>query len=176
MAAQKNRWTALVGVGLVAGLIQVAAGVTMYLAGVYFTRWSIRLSLVLLAVSIAAGIGWYRTHALAGRTTYWSALLAGIVISVCTGLTYVTYNIISISFVYHDFLGQMVRAEFQRELMLGMNPALESLRAETTLGNLVAGNLMALSRFGAVLSALIAIGFRRRRRAPRPEAMTAASE
>jgi hypothetical protein len=174
MTIYKNRWTALIVVGFAAGLIQVIAGVSMYIAGLYFTRWSIRLSLVLLAICIAAGIWWYRKHVLGGRTTYWSALLAGIVIAVCTGLTYVTYNVISVSFVYRDFLGQMVQAEFEREQAMGMHPVLESLRAEATLGNLVAGTFMALARFGTVLSALIAIAFRRKRTAVRaPEAQSA---
>ncbi len=180
MTAQRSRWTLLV-VGLVSGLIQVAAGVTMYLAGAYFTRWSIRLSLVLLAASIVGGIWWYGKHALGGRMTYWRALLTGVVIAVCTGLTYVIYNIISVSFVYPDFLGDMVQAEFQRQLALGMDPSqasrvLESLRAEATLRNLVVGNLMALLRFGTVLSALIAVGFRRKRKVPGAESMIAVSE
>lgn len=56
---------------------------------------------------------------------------------------------------------------------VGLDPAraaqlLDSLRAETTIRSIVAGNFMAVSRLGTFLSVLISVGFLRRwRRAPR---------
>jgi hypothetical protein len=41
--------------GLACGLVQVADGIVLYLSGVYFEPWSLRLMILLLAVSIAAG-------------------------------------------------------------------------------------------------------------------------
>ena len=126
----------------------------------------------LLAVCIVFGNWWYGNRVLGGRTTYWKALLAGIVISVLTGLVYVTYNVVSISFVYPHFLEDMIQAEFARA-SVGMNPAaaaqlLDSLRAQITLSSLVVGNFTAVSRLGTVYSVLISVGFLKRwRRAPR---------
>ena len=162
------RWTPLFAIGLVSGLIQVTLGVAMYLAGIYFAPGSLLVNLLVFAASIAVGTLWYGRHVLEGRTTYWNALLAGVVIGVCTGLVYVTYNVLSISFVYPHFLEDMVQAEFARQQALGMDrsqaaQALESLRRETTLWRLVTGNLSGFVRFGIVLSALTAIAFRRKR-------------
>ncbi len=173
MKARAHRWTALLLVGLVSGLIQVASGVTMYLAGVYFTVWSIRLSLVLLLLSLVLGIRWYVRHALGGRTTYVRALGVGVGMAVITALTYATYNVITVSFVYSDFLGEMVRAEVAQQLVQGLDPGrasqmFDSLQAERTLGNLVIGNFLALCRFGIVLSLVVAIGFRGKTKARRP--------
>jgi len=172
MTAYQNRWAPLVVVGLVAGLLHVLVGVVLYLSGVYFEPWSLRVMIGLLAACIAIGTWWYGKHVLGGRTTYWKALLAGVVISVCSGLVYVTYNIASISFVYGHFLEDMVQAAFARA-SVGMDPAraaqlLDSLRAEFTLRNVVVGNLMAVCRIGTMLSVVISLGFLKRwRRAPR---------
>ncbi len=68
MAAHPLRWSRLVVLGLVSGLAQVAAGVTTYLAGVYFAPWSMWVSIVVLAACIALGNAWYARHVLAGRT------------------------------------------------------------------------------------------------------------
>jgi len=109
-----------------------------------------------------AGTWWYGTRVLNGHTTYWKALLVGIVISVSMGLMYITYNAISISFVYAHFLEDMVQAEFARA-SVGMDPAraaqlLDSLRAEFTLRNLVVGNLTSVTRLGTIYSVLISVG------------------
>ncbi len=58
----------------------------------------------------------------------------------------------------------MGQAEFARQQALGMDPSrgaevLESLRRETTLWMIVAGNL-GFVRIGIILSALTAIAFR----------------
>jgi hypothetical protein len=96
MSAYPLRWGPLVAVGLIAGLAQVLVGVVLYLSGVYFEPWSLRLMIGLLAACIGVGNWWYGRHVLAGRTTYWKALLVGVVISVCSGLVYITYNVISV--------------------------------------------------------------------------------
>jgi len=165
------RWAPLVAVGLVCGLVNVAAGVAMYLSGVYFESWSVRVMTVLLAACIAVGNWWYGRHVLGGHTTYWKALVVGVVISVAIGLMYAIYNVVSISFVYAHFLEDMIQAEFARA-SVGMDPAqaaqlLDRFRAQLTLRNLAVGNLAAVSRIGTMLSVLIALGFLERwRRAP----------
>ena len=171
MTANPLRWAPLVAVGLVSGLAHVTAGVAMYLSGVYFEPWSVPVMLVLLAACIAIGNWWYGKHVLGGRTTYWKALLIGVVISVTSALVYVTYNVVSISFVYAHFLEDMVQAEFARA-SVGMDAAratqlLDSLRAGISLKTLVVGNFMAVCRSGAFFSLLISVGFIGRwRRAP----------
>ena len=172
MAAHPVRWVPLVVVGLVAGLVQVAAGVVMYLSGVYFEPSSLRVMTALLAASIAVGTWWYGKHVLGGQTTYWKALLVGIFIAVSCGLTYITYNVVSVSFLYPHFLEDMVQAEFARA-SAGMDTAgaarlLESLRAEVTLQRLVVGNFTAVLRLGSVFSVLISVGFLKRWRRARP--------
>jgi hypothetical protein len=156
----------LIAVGLVSGLVQVAAGVAMYLAGVYFAVWSGPLSLLLLAVCIAGGTWWYVTRVLGGRSTYLTALLVGIGIAVSTAVVYVAYNLVSISLVYPHFLEDMAQARFARRQALGLDPSqagqvLESVRAQTTLWTVVVGNLTFLCVRGAVVAALAALVFRK---------------
>ncbi|MBZ5499377.1 MAG: DUF4199 domain-containing protein [Acidobacteriia bacterium] len=170
MTMNTFQWKPAVAIGLVSGLIQVAIGVALYLAGIYFARGSLLVTLLALAASIAVGTRYYGRHVLDGHTTYWSALLVGFIIAVCTGLVYVTYNIVSISFVYPHFLEDMVQSELARQQALGMDPSqagqmLELLRDETTLRRIVTENLSGFVRFGVALSALTAIAFRRRTRA-----------
>ncbi len=165
MTPHEFRWRPLVAIGLISGLIHVTIGVAMYVAGIYFLPGSLLVFNLVLAACIVAGIRWYGRHVLDGRTTYLRALLVGIAIAVCTGLVYVTYNIVSVSFVYPHFLDDMVQAEFARRQALGMDPSraaqvLESLRRETTLWMIVTGNLKGLVRIGTLLSALTAIAFR----------------
>ena len=52
--AEWNRGV-LVGVGLVAGAVQAAAGIAMYLAGVYFAPWSMGVSVGVLLVCLVVG-------------------------------------------------------------------------------------------------------------------------
>jgi hypothetical protein len=40
MSLKEGNRTALIGIGVMAGVLQVIAGVAMYLAGVYFKPWS----------------------------------------------------------------------------------------------------------------------------------------
>ncbi len=163
MAAYPLRWAPLAKVGLVAGLANVVVGVVLYLSGVYFEPWALRLMTVLLLVYVAVGNWWYGKHVLLGHTTYPKALLVGIVISVMTGLVYATYNIVSISFVYGHFLEDMIQTEYARA-SAGMDAAsaaqvLDALRAQMTLKALVVGNLMAVSRIGTAFSVLVSLGF-----------------
>lgn len=172
MTTHPIRLVPLVKVGLIAGLANVAVGIVLYLTGAYFQPWALILMTLLLPVYIAVGNWWYGKHVLRGNTTYPKALLVGIVISVLIGLTYVTYNIVSITFVYGDFLEEMIQAEFAR-LSAGMDAVnasqlLDRLRAESTLKGLVVGNLMAVCRLGTAFSLLVALGFLKRWRNPSP--------
>ncbi len=172
MAAYPLRWGPLLKVGLVAGLANVVVGVVLYLSGVYFEPWALRVMTVLLLAYVAVGNWWYGKQVLRGHTTYPKALLVGIVMSVMTGLVYVIYNIVSISFVYGHFLEDMIQAEYARA-SAGMDAAsaaqfLDALRVQMTLKTLVVGNLMAVSRIGTIFSVLVSLGFLKRwRRAGR---------
>ena len=157
------RWKPLLAAGLCSGLLQVAAGVAMYVAGVYFAPWSALVSLGLLATALVVGLRWYVTHVLE-RTTYAGALFAGVTIAVVTGLVYVVYNFISVSFLYPHFLDDMARARFAVQAN-GLDPAraaelLASVRASTTLSGVMAANLLGFCVFGTAISALVALGFR----------------
>lgn len=171
MTTTRIRWAPLAAIGLVAGLVQVVTGSVLYLSGTYFEPWSLGLIMALTVVSIAAGNWWYGKHVLEGQTTYWRALLAGLVISVLVAAVYATYNVVSVSFIYPHFLEDMVQAEFDRA-SAGLDPALasqrlDSLRADATLWNLAVGNFVSACRFGALASAVVALGFLARWRQPR---------
>ncbi len=144
MALKDLNWTTLLGVGLVAGLIQVATGVALYVAGVYFARWSILVSVLVLFLCIVLGIRWYRDSVLDGQITYRQALVAGIVISVTTGVVYAIYNIISISFVYSRFL----------EELISLNAA---MRGQATANTIALSNLIRLSVVGTLVSVLVSL-------------------
>ena len=106
---KKLRWKVLLAIGLIAGILQTLAGVVMYVAGVYFAAWSMLVSGAVLVLCIVAGTRWYRDNMLGGTITYSQALIIGIVISVSTGIIYALYNIITISFIYPNFLDDMIR-------------------------------------------------------------------
>ena len=116
------RWKPLLAAGLCSGLLQVVAGVAMYVAGVYFAPWSGFVSLALLAAAVVFGLRWYVTHVLDRRTTYVGALFAGVTIAVVTGLVYVVYNFISVSLLYPHFLDDMAQARFAAQAN-GLDPA-----------------------------------------------------
>jgi hypothetical protein len=101
MITHSIRWAPLVAVGLVCGLVQVAVGVVMYLSGVYCEAWSLRVMTALLAVCIVAGNWWYGKHVLAGHTTYWKALLVGIVgnLTAVSRLGTIYSSLISVGFL-----------------------------------------------------------------------------
>jgi hypothetical protein len=84
---------------------------------------------------------------LGGRRTYFTALVAGVAVTVCTGLVYATYNIVSITFFYPNFLEDMAQAFARAE--------------RPTLGMVVATNLSAFCLWGTILSVLTALAFRK---------------
>lgn len=154
---------ALIGVGVIAGLTQVVAGVTMYLAGCYFAPWSFLVSLIVLLVCIVSGILWYRTNCLRGQMSYAQALGVGVAVSVGTGVVYAIYNFVSVTMFYPHFLDDMVRANIAALAARGRNPAsFEILRGEVSLPVLAVGNLIRLSVFGTILSAGSALFLRKR--------------
>lgn len=152
MALKDFNWKTLIAIGLLAGLIQVATGVAMYVAGVYFAPWSMFVSGLVLILCIVFGIRWYRDSVLRGRITYGQALMVGIVISVSTGILYAIYNTISISFFYPRFLEQMS----------SLNPA---MRGSLTANIIALSNMIRLSVGGAIVSALVSLILKRERRA-----------
>ena len=137
-------WKTLIAIGVLAGLIQVAVGVAMYLGGVYFTSWSMFPSLLVLLLCVFFGTRWYRDSVLRGHIIYGQALVVGIVISVSTGVVYAIYNIISISFFYPRFL----------EDVISVNPA---MRGRVTANIIALGNLIRLSVIGTILSVFAAM-------------------
>ena len=152
MALKDFNWKTLIAIGLLAGLIQVATGVAMYVAGVYFAPWSMFVSGLVLILCIVFGIRWYRDSVLRGRITYGQALMVGIVISVSTGILYAIYNTISISFFYPRFLEQMS----------SLNPA---MRGSLTANMIALSNMIRLSLGGTIVSALVALILKTQRRA-----------
>jgi hypothetical protein len=142
----------LIGLGVTAGVAQVVVGAAMYLAGVYFAPWSMFVSLFLLLVCIVVGTRWYRDHYLNGEITYLQALTVGIAISVSTGLVYAVYNVVSISWLYPNFLEEVVRARM----------AQTGVRAEVTAAGIAIPNLIRLSVIGSLLSLISSLFLKRR--------------
>ena len=149
MTIQTLQWKRLAAASLASGLAQIVAGVALYLSGHYFAAWSGLVSLIVLAAGVAFGVRWYLNHAPGGSATYLTAWLAGVIISVLTAILYVIYNVISISYIYPDFFGQMARA---------LGP--DAMPPQPTLSSVVVSNLIGLSVRGAVVSALVAMAFR----------------
>jgi hypothetical protein len=143
--------------GLASGAAQIAAGVAMYLAGVYFSRWSMAVSLAVLLVCVAASI-----HA-ARPARFADALLTGAVVSVCTGVMYAIYNLVTITWLYPDFLGQMAAA--WREAS-GDPRTVEAIRDTLSAPRVAIPNLVRLSLFGTVLSLPVALLATRRSTVP----------
>lgn len=152
---------ALIGVGVLAALAQVAAGVAMYLAGVYFAPWSTFVSAFLLLVCIVVGTRWYAARYLNGKITYLQALSVGVVISISTGLIYALYNLITISWLYPNFLDDMVRARMDQSRIAGTLSFAE-MRAEVSALGIAVPNLIRLSVFGSILSLLTSLFLKRR--------------
>ena len=151
---------ALIGVGVLAGLAQVGAGVAMYLAGVYFAPWSMFVNLFLLPVCIVAGTRWYAARYLSGKISYRQALSVGVVISISTGLIYALYNLISISWFYPNFLDDVVRARLAQPTIAG-TASFAEMRAEVSALGIAMPNLIRLSVFGSILSLLTSLFLKR---------------
>lgn len=154
----------LIGTGLIAGAAQAAAGVAMYLAGVYFAPWSMGVSLLLLLVCIVVGTSWYRIHYLNGEMTYWQALSVGIAISVCTGIVYAVYNMVSINWFYPGFLDEVVRARMAQTVQPHGPDSYAAMRAGVSASGIAISNLIRLSVAGSVLSLLSSLFLKRRSR------------
>jgi len=148
----------LAGVGIAAGVVQVCAGVAMYLDGVYFAPWSMLVSIVVLIVCILAGTRWYAATCLSGRATYGQALVAGIVISITTGVVYAVYNLVSVTFFYPHFLDQVALARIaQMDARELPHESFEVLRGNLTAMTIAIPNLVRLSVIGSLLSSLSAL-------------------
>jgi hypothetical protein len=151
-------WKVLFSIGLVAGLLQVIAGVAMYVAGVYFSSWSMLISIGVLLLCIIIGIQWYKKHYLGGKSTYTQALITGLIISISTGVTYAVYNIISISFFYPNFLDEMTRITTERAIATHQTPeAIASMREMITTNRIGVANLIRLSVLGLLLSVFVSL-------------------
>ena len=148
-------WKTLFAIGLLAGLIQVALGVAMYLAGIYFVPWSIFVSLLVLLLSIVFSTLWYRASTLKGQISFGQALIVGIVISVTTGIVYAVYNIISISLFYPNFLEDMINASLAAAPSSQRTPeVIAAMRQSVTAKTIAVANLIRLSVLGTILSVL----------------------
>ena len=158
--------TTVIGVGLVAGLIQAVAGILMYVAGVYFTPWSMLVTMLVWLVCVVVGTLWYRAKYLHNQLTYVQALIIGIVISVCTGLVYALYNIVSISFFYPNFLDDFVRARMEQTTSSQNPESFASLRAQVSTAAIATSNLIRLAIFGSVLSLLTSLFLKRQGESP----------
>jgi hypothetical protein len=148
----QSHLVSLAGLGLLAGLVQVAAGVTMYLAGVYFASWSMLVSLAVLLGCIVLGMRWY----VRGRgegVSYRLAVGAGAVISIGTGLVYGIYNVVSISFFYPHFLDDLVQSTIAG-LAAHHRPheSFAEMRAQVSIMGIAVPNAVRLSVLGTVLS------------------------
>jgi len=161
MALNNFNWKTVIAIGLLSGLTQVAAGIVMYVAGVYFVFWSIFVGVFILLLCIVLGIRWYRDHELKGRITFGQALVVGIVIGVCTGVVYAIYNIISISFIYSSFLEDLIRLNLARMPAGQWTPEFAAeLRQRLTANTIALGNLIRLSLMGTILSVFASLFLR----------------
>jgi hypothetical protein len=160
------RWDLILRVAAIAALVEVAAGIVMYIGGVYFAPWSGPVSLLVLGGSIAMAQRWYAARTAPERMGYAVALAVGAAVAAITGITYVAYNLVSISFVYPHFIQEMVDARFAQLRSPGMNQEqanqlLSRLRSEITLRTIAVGNLRFLTVMGTLLAAVLAIFTRR---------------
>lgn len=95
------------------------------------------------------------------KITYLQALRVGIAISICTGLIYALYNLISISWFYPNFLDDVVRARMDPAMFPGP-AAFAALRAKETALGIAVPNLIRLSVPGSILSLLTSLFLKRR--------------
>ena len=152
----------VIGIGLLAGLIQAVAGIVMYVAGVYFTSWSMLVTMLVWLVCVVVGTLWYRTKYLNNKLTYVQALIIGILISVCAGVVYAIYNVVSISFFYPNFLDDFVRARMDQATSLQNPESFASMRAQVSTVGIAISNLIRLALFGSVLSLLTSLFLKKR--------------
>src|SRR5690349_24105979 len=118
----------------------------MYVVGIYFVLWSMFISLAVFLLCIVYLTPRYRDSALNSRLSYRQALIVGIVISVCTGIVYAVYNLISISFFYPNFLERMVNARLATMPDSERTPEfIASMREGGTTKTIAFSNLIRLS-------------------------------
>jgi hypothetical protein len=155
---------ALIILGLAAGVVQAVAGITMYVAGVYFAPWSMLVSVLVLLLCIVVGTGFYRSRFLNGEINYRQAFMVGVVISVATGLVYAVYNMLSISFFYPQFLDEVVRVRIaQAAAQQQSHESFEVMRAGVSAAGVAISNFIRLSVMGSILSAISALFLKTRR-------------
>jgi len=165
----------VLAVGAVAGAVQVAAGILMYLMGVYFAPWSMLVSLFVLLSCIiwACRRSAARLRADGIGPRWFDMVKAGMAASVGTGVIYAAYNLVSITFVYPHFLDDMARAFVDMQVAQHL-PAqsFEAVRRDLSVSRIALANLLRLSVFGFILSALVALLMQawERRRTTHPRA------
>jgi len=168
MSKPRIKFSLLLQVSVLAGLAQIAAGVSMYLAGVYFSRFSGMVSLAVLLICIIIGVQHYQkrvTH----QPSFLEVLIVGVSISLFTGCMYAIYNVISISFFYPHFIDDMARARTSM-ITAATPPAIANhLRQRLTMPQIALTNFRFLVVSGAVLSFVITLalkGWEQLRRRP----------
>lgn len=162
MRLKDFNWKSLIAIGVLAGLIQVASGVAMYVAGVYFAWWSMFVSGFVLLLCIVFGTRWYRDSQLKGQITFREALVIGIVISVSTGVIYAIYNLISISYFYPRFLEDLVSINLVSVPASQRTPELiAAMREGITVNTIAWPNLIRLAVAGTILSVFTALMLKR---------------
>jgi hypothetical protein len=153
MSVKEGNRTALIGIGVIAGVLEVIVGVAMYLAGVYFRPWSMLVTGVVLLLCIVVGTRWYSVNYLNDEISYKQALVAGVVIAISTGAVYEVYNLVSINFFYSNFLDELVRLQMAQRQSA---KSFDSLRAGVSASEIAVANLIRLSVMGSLLSVLCA--------------------
>jgi hypothetical protein len=99
------------------------------------------------------GTRWYTVHYLNGKISYSQALKIGIVISICTGVTYAIYNLISITWFYPNFLDQLVRARLDSATPSPENSvSINDMRGDVSVAGIALSNLIRLSILGTLMS------------------------
>ena len=133
----------------------------MYVADVYFAPWSMGVSAGVLLMCIVVGTRWYTTHFLGNEITYPQAVLVGTIISLCMGVVYAAYNLISIAFFYPHFLDDVARVRLAQD----GSGSFAALRAQVSATGIAIPNLVRLSVFGTALSLVTSL-FLKRKSAP----------
>lgn len=131
--------------GIISGMVQILAGIIMYICDIYFERWSLAISLFILGLCILIATIVYLK--ILPKSTYRSLLLTGILVGVCTGLLYLVYNIISISFFYPDFISQAIAASDPAD-----SGKMESLNQNTLVASIALSGFLLLSISGLIIS------------------------
>ena len=157
MNSESPKFSFLLLIAVIAGLVQVITGVVMYVAGFYFSPWSMLVSVVVLLLCIVAGVRLYRNRFARSAFGYGKAFLAGAVISIVTGVIYAIYNLISINFFYPNFLDEVARV-----YSAAGGVPFESVRANLSAPMIAIPNLIRLSVIGIILSSIAALFLRRR--------------